>query len=186
MHDEAFIREILTNPKDDVARQVYADWLEEQADPVASAKAEYLRVTVELAGLKGDEKMPGQVLLRWLASRLDRSWLAIVSHLAVENCAAERVAPKGRYPLRFDYPCVRGWQDLQTTADPTVRFCDNCRQHVHYCKTIDSARDHACLGHCVAVDLSVDRRQGDLEPTRIVRVGMLGLDDVGVQEGDGR
>ena len=56
MHEEEFIREILGNPKDDVARQVYADWLEEQGDPVASAKAEYLRTTVELADRPAEEK----------------------------------------------------------------------------------------------------------------------------------
>ena len=173
MHEEAFIREILADPKDDVARQVYADWLEEQADPVASAKAEYLRATVELLGLSGKEKQQGRRLLQWLAARFDKSWLAVVSRLAVENCLGERVKPHSRYPLRFDYVCERGWEDLQTTTDAKVRYCEGCSQQVHYCDSLDQARDHADVGHCVAVDLAVERREGDLERPRSMTVGML-------------
>jgi uncharacterized protein (TIGR02996 family) len=49
------------------------------------------------------------------------------------------------------------------TDDRTVRFCDACRQNVHFCDTITEARSHASDGHCVAVDLGVIRREGDLE-----------------------
>jgi uncharacterized protein (TIGR02996 family) len=49
-HD-AFLRGILENPDDDSPRLVYADWLEERADP----RAEFIRVQCELAKLPPDD-----------------------------------------------------------------------------------------------------------------------------------
>lgn len=48
MTDETgFLRAILDEPSNDVLRLVYADWLEEQEDPVAREKAEALRLIVQ-------------------------------------------------------------------------------------------------------------------------------------------
>src|SRR5262249_58033457 len=50
MRDEpAFLQAVLANPPHDHLLLVYADWLEELAEPVAAAKAEFLRLTVLLA-----------------------------------------------------------------------------------------------------------------------------------------
>src|SRR5262249_19070785 len=49
MSEEGFLRSILDGPRDDVSPLVYADWLEEQEGPEPAAKAEFLRLTVELA-----------------------------------------------------------------------------------------------------------------------------------------
>ena len=79
----------------------------------------------------------------------------------------------GAYPLRFDYVCNRGWEPLRTTADATVRYCDDCHQEVHYCDSIDKARDHAQVGFCVAVDLGVARREGDLHRRSEMTMGVI-------------
>jgi uncharacterized protein (TIGR02996 family) len=44
----AILADVLENPTDDVPRLVYADWLDDHGDP---ARAEFVRVQVEVAGL---------------------------------------------------------------------------------------------------------------------------------------
>jgi hypothetical protein len=51
---------------------------------------------------------------------------------------------------------------LRTTAAVQVRWCEGCHKPVHFCDTIDAARDHARNGRCVAVSLVVVRQTGDL------------------------
>jgi hypothetical protein len=106
--------------------------------------------------------------LRQLAAGLDTDWLAVVSRLAVENCQGKRARGEAvrTHPVRFDYLCERRWEDLRPTDDPAVRGCDGCRQNVYYCDTIGEARRHAWERHCIAVDLGVIRREGDLELPR--------------------
>ncbi|MEI4884076.1 TIGR02996 domain-containing protein, partial [Klebsiella pneumoniae] len=75
-------------PTDDATRLVYADWLEERGDPVSLTKAEFLRLTAQLAtnpGTKAQRKAKRK-RLQELAADLDTDWLAVVSRLPVENC----------------------------------------------------------------------------------------------------
>jgi uncharacterized protein (TIGR02996 family) len=58
--DEAFLRDILTNPADDAPRLIYADWLQDHGDP---ERAEFIRVQVEHARLDPDDEAR-QVLAR--------------------------------------------------------------------------------------------------------------------------
>jgi uncharacterized protein (TIGR02996 family) len=169
--DDNFLAQLLAEPPANDTRLVYADWLEERGGPTSAAKAEFLRVTVELATGKGPRgwRKARRKRLQRLAAGLDTDWLAVVSRLAVENCQGKRAQAESRrtYPIRFDYLCDRRWEDLRPTDDPAVRACDGCRQDVHYCDTIMEARQHAHAGHCIAVDLGVIRREGDLEPERM-------------------
>jgi uncharacterized protein (TIGR02996 family) len=171
MTDDGFLRAILAQPSDDAPRLVYADWLEEQGDPVSTAKAEFLRLTVLLAtttGKKGRKKT-WRKRLQELAAGLDTDWLAVVSHLPIEMCHGKRPQEGARavyLSLRFNYLCDRRWEDLQATDDRAVRFCAGCKRNVHYCDTIMEARELAQEGHCIAVDLGVIRREDDLEPRR--------------------
>lgn len=48
---EPFLAAIVANPDDDLVRVVYADWLDETGDPTTAARAEFIRVQIELAGL---------------------------------------------------------------------------------------------------------------------------------------
>jgi uncharacterized protein (TIGR02996 family) len=178
MNDDAFIGAILEDPADEARRLVYADWLEDQGDAVSAAKAEFLRLmegVVRRAGnrwrtvaeaLKAARALGGpRRRLEQLAAGLDPDWLAAVSRLSVENCPGpEEPTPDTLLPLPFEFVCTRRWEVMRPTLDRAVRHCDACRQDVHYCQTIDEARRHAADGHCVAVDLRVDRRPGDLMP----------------------
>ena len=57
MSNEHFLRAIIADPADDLPRLVYADWLDENNDP---ARAEFIRVQCELAGLPEDDpRRPG-------------------------------------------------------------------------------------------------------------------------------
>jgi uncharacterized protein (TIGR02996 family) len=170
MHTDAdFLQMLLADPADDTTRLVYADWLEEQGDAVSAAKSEFLRLTVQLAaprGTKAERKKKEKRLQELAAVLEDTGWLAVVSRLPIENCLRKGTAGERRPRSRvnFDYLCDRQWEDLRPTGDTALRFCDACRQNVHYCDTITEARKHAEEGHCIAVDLGVIRRERDLEP----------------------
>ena len=34
--------------------------------------------------------------------------------------------------IEFSFRCQRKWHELQKTENPDIRFCDDCRQNVHY------------------------------------------------------
>jgi uncharacterized protein (TIGR02996 family) len=166
-NEAAFLQAVLAQPEDDTLRLAYADWLEEQGDAVSAAKAEFLRLTAQ----PGTE----QQRFQQLAANLDTDWLAVVSRLPIENCGKkQQEADVGEVSvvesmggISFHFLCDKRWEDLQVTGDRAARFCDACRQNVHYCDTIQQARKHAWAGHCIAVDLGVIRREGDLERPRM-------------------
>jgi uncharacterized protein (TIGR02996 family) len=165
--EEAFLQAVLADSTDDSIHLVYADWLEERGDAVSAVKAEFLRLTVQLAAslqTRGKRKKQRQ-RLQQLSAGLDTNWLGVVSRLAIENCQGKRAEAQAR--LRFDYLCDKRWENLRPTDDRAVRFCDACRQNVHYCDTITEARRHAWDGHCIAIDLGVIRRDEDLVPERM-------------------
>jgi uncharacterized protein (TIGR02996 family) len=168
MHtDEDFLQKLLDNPADDTVRLVYADWLDEQAGPAARLKSEFLRLTVQLTDPthKAAAWLRLHKKLQPLAAQLDTAWLGIVSRLKVENCAGKRARPT---QMDFAFICDKRWDELALTPDQAVRLCESCRENVHYCDTIMAAREHAWQGHCVAVDLGIIRREGDLEERRML------------------
>jgi uncharacterized protein (TIGR02996 family) len=170
--ETAFVASLRMAPGDNDIRLVYADWLEDQGNPLSAAKAEFLRLTVQAAD-HGDSKQKvkaRQRRLQQLAAEFDTAWLAVVSRLAIENCQ-RRQRQQTQQPMRtvkFEFVCDRQWQDLQPTEDNGVRFCEACKENVYYCDTIMEARGHAWAGHCIAVDLGVIRRDRDLENQSMV------------------
>ncbi len=176
MHDDdGFLRKILENPADDTARLVYADWLDERASDEEGLKSQFLRLTVQL-----NERRPGTEWrtairdeMQPLAARLSTDWLEIVSRLPIDLCGAKRMERQVELPVlemlsaQFSFVCPLEWDDLTPTGDTTVRHCETCRENVHYCDTIVTARDHAQQGHCVAVDLGIIRRENDLIKRRL-------------------
>src|SRR6516162_9578044 len=80
-HD-AFLRGILENPADDSPRLVYADWLEERADP----RAEFIRVQCELAKLPPDDpKWDALEQREWdLLRQHEAAWTADIKSLVTE------------------------------------------------------------------------------------------------------
>jgi uncharacterized protein (TIGR02996 family) len=170
--EDEFLKKILEDPADDATRLVYADWLDEQGDPLSSAKAQFLRLTARMHAPKrpkGDDAR-----LQKLAAMLDTDWLAVVSRLKVERCGARR-HERNADAIRglFSFVCEQGWDEMTPTEDDAVRRCEKCREDVHYCDTLLVARRHARQGHCVALDLGVIRREGDLFPTRVLVRGRM-------------
>src|SRR5262245_53147034 len=109
--DATFLAHLEADPTDDTTRLVYADWLDEQGDAESAAKAEFLRGTVQLVprpGQKGGRKARRKRLQK-LAAGLDAAWLAVVSHLAIENCYRKRTEDEARRDFRVpsDYLCDR-------------------------------------------------------------------------------
>ncbi len=153
--EDAFLAKILSNPADNVTRLVYADWLEERGDAESVTKSRFLRIDHELAQLPDNH--PRQMLfrdeLKQLMVGLPIPWIAVVARVKIENCR-----------VKFEFVCPKQWNNLQATKDQTVRFCDQCRKRVHYCRTIIEARGHAIAGECVAIDSRLVRREGDLLP----------------------
>jgi uncharacterized protein (TIGR02996 family) len=152
-----FLRAVLADPSLATPRLVYADWLDDQSDPLSARKAAVIRLEARLA--ETPERSLNRVRfthqLQRLAAGLDAEWLAAVAHPALEACR-----------LRFAFECPARWDRLTPTADVRVRHCGSCDRAVHYCDTIADARRHAAAGECVAVSPALVRRPDDLSPPR--------------------
>lgn len=144
---------------DDASRLVYADWLEGRGD---ATRAEFLRLQQALVGgVPADDA--GKALfqkrterLRRLAEQIDPAWRVRVARPVVENCDAH-----------FDFACPMEWGQLTETEQPDVRTCGLCEEAVYYCTTIQTARSHAAKNHCVALDVTVERRPHDLVQVKL-------------------
>jgi uncharacterized protein (TIGR02996 family) len=162
-HEHAFLEEILAHPKDETTRLVYADWLEEQGD----LRAEFLRL--EVAMKREPTKWKRDSLrkrLRKMREGIDLEWVALLDQTRVENCNGPR----------FAFQCDKRWEDLGRTEDDLIRFCDDCRQNVYHCGSVEEANRHAQQGHCVAVDSREPREKGDLQsrsPRLFMTVGRI-------------
>jgi uncharacterized protein (TIGR02996 family) len=178
MHDEAeFLQKIMESPADDTARLVYADWLDERGDDESARKSRFLRLTVHLTGpiRRPGWRSPRESEIRRLAAELPTDWLAVVSRLKIDYCGAKRAEDRthGWLYRQFAFVCDVEWDEMAPTGDAAVRHCERCKENVHYCDTIVTAREHAGRGHCVAVDLGIIRRENDLAPRRTIRGRML-------------
>jgi uncharacterized protein (TIGR02996 family) len=74
----ALLQAIIDDPDDDARRLVYADWLEEHGDESDSARAEYIRLTVEKARLRRSDPRREQLLgrMRALLKQHRSRWFA--------------------------------------------------------------------------------------------------------------
>ena len=129
--EEPLLRAVMERPQDQVARLVYADWLEERGDP----RAEFLRLEADLSEMPVLHRNRASVRgrLRALWQQLDADWLAAVNRSPVEGC-------------RFRFKCPKKWPQLKETDNRSVRFCDECRREVFYCKSAEDARYYIGLG----------------------------------------
>lgn len=163
MHSDesAFLAGIRAEPKDDLRRLVYADWLEEQPDGQCRAKAEYLRLEVHVSGLPDDHpERDGNILqMRAVAEELPVEWKSMVSKVPIENCN-----------VRWRFQCPKKWSELEEIPGACmtiVRFCTACRRAVAYCDSVEEARRVAeSSGNCVAIDRSALRKPLDMAMLR--------------------
>src|SRR5262249_26294561 len=105
------------------------------------------------------QKIPAR--LQELAATFDPNWLAAVSDPQIEGCGK---STGGGWSFRFDFICDHSWADMEPTDDDNVRHCETCSEYVYFCDNLADAREHSEEGHCIAVDLGVIRRDGDLRP----------------------
>jgi uncharacterized protein (TIGR02996 family) len=144
--------------RDHASRIVYADWLEERGD---HARAEYLRLQVQLLGEPGDRPELDTVRerLRELARGLDMEWRRQVGRPAIEGCVS------------LEVPCPKDWGSLVPTERENVRFCEACSRSVFYCASTWEMDLHAREGACMAIDLAIPRAPGDRDAPRPMMMG---------------
>jgi uncharacterized protein (TIGR02996 family) len=61
---EAFLRDVMEHPDDDAPRLIFADWLQDQPDPVLSARGELVRVQVQRARMSLSEERQAELQAR--------------------------------------------------------------------------------------------------------------------------
>lgn len=109
MEETAILQEILEHPDDDVPRLIYADWLEDHGGPMEQARAEFIRLQIQLSRMPGDdERRPElEALERRMRKRHERQWLGelreaiqgwtfvrgFISHLALEAGQLLKIHP---------------------------------------------------------------------------------------------
>jgi uncharacterized protein (TIGR02996 family) len=150
-HD-AFLRGILENPDDDSPRLVYADWLEERADP----RAEFIRVQCELAKLPPDDP-------KWDALE-QREWDLLRSH--------EAEWTKDIKSIVSDWQFHRGFVDtVSLGARAFVDHADKLFQRAPIC--------HATLTRLGASSVEAKELAACPQLARLHRLEMRGqIDDV--------
>jgi uncharacterized protein (TIGR02996 family) len=83
LEEEAFLTSIAASPPDNIARLVYADWLEEHGDP----RADYLRLLCAWLACRSDLDQQLIERERNLRLGLDRRWLARIRGMPVREMA---------------------------------------------------------------------------------------------------
>jgi uncharacterized protein (TIGR02996 family) len=75
--DDGFFHALQQDPEDDLLRRVYADFLEDRGDDESTARAEFIRVQVELTALWPFSDRAAQLVARQneLLTRWQRAWL---------------------------------------------------------------------------------------------------------------
>ena len=159
--ETGFIEAITDNPRDDSARLVYADWLEERNDP----RCEYLRKECEFAELaqrvSASDAPPDPELsqqldqlrqeIRTLRHGFHNDWLSQMSRSKVACCSSE---------FYLDFECPMTWGELRPTRQADVRYCDVCDSKVYFVTSEKAAFRRAHKGHCVCLvsDLPPDKK----------------------------
>jgi uncharacterized protein (TIGR02996 family) len=82
-HEDAFLQDILENYDDDIPRRIYADWLMDHGDAVASARGELIHLQCQLAQTAPDAKKNADLLRREreLIATYGRLWGAVFQRL---------------------------------------------------------------------------------------------------------
>jgi uncharacterized protein (TIGR02996 family) len=117
--ENAFIEAIRSSPHDDDTRLVYADWLEERADP----RAEYLRLDVALANIGysvlpsvREEEANQQKRLEELSHTLAPEW-----RVAMSRPARVRVSTARRpRPQRVGQPATPAPSAERSPSEPAI------------------------------------------------------------------
>jgi len=52
--------------------------------------------------------------------------------------------------IELQYKCPLIYDELQSTGDEDVKFCNTCKKKVYHCWTMDQLKKHSMKGDCVA------------------------------------
>lgn len=130
IHEDEFLERIVAQPDDDDLRRVYADWLRDQDDPRAERRARFL-----------DAQAANQPISKRQKQALAPEWVAVVDRTPLQ-CRRDG----------FSFECPKTWESMKRIEeDDRIRFCEACQERVHFCTTLDEARDFGRLGRCVAL-----------------------------------
>jgi uncharacterized protein (TIGR02996 family) len=148
---------------DEVARAVYADWLEQHGH---ADRAEFLRAQAAVSRITPAHPTfaAATARVREIAKGINPEWRMRVARPAVEDC---KVAP--------EFTCGVDWAELAPTTDPKLRTCTKCQQLVRYCTSEAEAMVHAGLGACLVVDLAAPRTSASIESRARARPMMPGM-----------
>jgi uncharacterized protein (TIGR02996 family) len=122
--EEAFLEAILAEPRDDVPRLVFADWLEEQGDP----RGEWLRVVTRLDLLSQQDPTE-------MGPRCCGCERSVGGGGDSASCEVLSRLP-GSCGSRADGP--QRWERLRETDEPAVRRCGACGRSVRYCWSVST------------------------------------------------
>jgi uncharacterized protein (TIGR02996 family) len=128
--EQRLLAAIRSEPSDELARSVYADWLEQHGGGIRAAF------------LRGEAEGESIDRLRELAVVHDVAWRAIASRAPVDRC---------------DEACGKRWCDLVSTSDDTARTCADCDRTVHYCGSLADGVARGSGGAPIAIDAALDR-----------------------------
>jgi hypothetical protein len=136
----------IAQPESIQARLDYVQWLVARGD----ARADYLKLELELQTLEKADKRYRQVKsqLRLQKAKIDRQWRLEITQTPIENCGVLDSAEG-----LFEFECPQRWNRLTPTDEPSVRFCDSCKQHVHFCSSLAEAEALGARGACIAIDV---------------------------------
>ncbi|MCB9676961.1 MAG: TIGR02996 domain-containing protein [Alphaproteobacteria bacterium] len=148
---DGFFDRLSADPASDDLREVFADWLREQD---REDEADWVRM--EAAHARSALDVDARKRFVELDKAVDPAFRARVARLRVEPCIRQLQAEV------FEYACPERWEDMQATKDPLLRTCSVCDKAVHFVSTVAEARQHANLGHCVAISPAEPRLPGDL------------------------
>jgi hypothetical protein len=61
-----------------------------------------------------------------------------------------------RVRCQLAFACPKGWDAMEPTDQPDVRFCDHCQSQVHEVRTAEAFWEHARAERCVSVPADAD------------------------------
>jgi len=113
--EAAFLEDIAAAPLDDVPRLIYADWLQDQDDPVRAARGEFIRAQIEADRLQA----AGTDLDTWaeLAARAGRLQTEYQARWLGKVCS-----PRIRWVFKRGFLAALGDEGLWDEGDATYRY----------------------------------------------------------------
>jgi uncharacterized protein (TIGR02996 family) len=159
VRDEGFLRALQEEPEDDPLRLIYADFLDDRGDPSSVARAELIRVQVELAApavtpqrAEALEQRQRELLASW-----ERTWLGDWADV-LDDWTFRRGFVEG---VRTDASVFLDHADDWLADWPTLRAAKLTRAAGH----LDELAESPWLAHLRGLDLSDNDIDADtLEP----------------------